>query len=102
MHPGLIGGIIGGAIGLLGAVYGTFNSVKHAASRREKIFIIRAAIYMTAGLAIFLFLLLSLKTPWRFLLWGVYGIALPLGIVYINRKQQSIRQEESIGSEKKI
>jgi len=43
----------------------------------------------------------DLMNPWRFLMWGAYGIALPLGIVYINRKQQAIRQEESIGSEKK-
>jgi hypothetical protein len=49
-------------------------------------------------LAAFLILLLTIKSPWRFLLWGAYGIALPLGIVYINKKQQAIRQEESIGN----
>ncbi|MBD3217313.1 MAG: hypothetical protein GF310_03490 [candidate division Zixibacteria bacterium] len=98
MHPGLIGGILGGTIGLLGAVYGTYCSVKRAQTAKERHFILKAAALMTLALAAFLILLLTLESPWRFLLWGAYGIALPLGIVYINKKQQAIRQEESIGN----
>ena len=96
MHPGLIGGILGGAIGLLGAVYGTYCSVKRAQTKREKSFILKSAAVMTLALAAFLIPLLTIESPWRFLLWGAYGIALPLGIVYINKKQQAIRQEENI------
>jgi len=36
----------------------------------------------------------ALPMPWRFLLWIPYGILLPLGIFFWNRKQQRIREEE--------
>jgi hypothetical protein len=33
--------------------------------------------------------------PYNFLLWIPYGIALPLAILWCNRRQQRIRVEES-------
>jgi len=34
-----------------------------------------------------------LPNPYRWLIWIPYGVALPLAIVSLNRKQQAIRSE---------
>ena len=95
MHPGLIGGILGGIIGLAGGVIGTYCSVKNVNGPRERAFMIRASAVCWLGGAIFLALLLLLPNPYRFFVWIPYGILLPLGIKYGNRKQQQIREKET-------
>ncbi|MFA5344576.1 MAG: hypothetical protein WC381_11535 [Kiritimatiellia bacterium] len=99
MNPGMIGGIIGGVvgsiIGLAGGIIGTYFSIKKTNSPRERAFTIRAAVVGWIAILLFLALLFTLPNPYRWFMWIPYGILLPLGIVYGNKTQQRIRQEES-------
>jgi hypothetical protein len=94
MDQGLIGGLIGGVLGVLGGVAGTFFSIRKTAGPRERMFMVRVAIVAWIGVTAFVLGLLMLPLPWNFLLWVPYAIALPLGIIWSNRRQRSIRAEE--------
>ncbi len=91
---GWIGGIAGGLIGLAGGIVGTYFSIKNTNGPRERAFMIKSSVVCWAGVLLFLALLLALPNPYRWFVWIPYGILLPLGINYGNRKQQAIRQEE--------
>ncbi len=95
MHPGMIGGIIGGLVGVAGGIVGTYFSIKNTNGPRERSFMIKAGVVCWIAILVFLGLLLALPDPYRWFMWIPYGILLPLGIIYGNRKQQAIRQEES-------
>ena len=94
MDVGTVGGIIGGIIGLTGGAIGTYASIKNTEGPRERKFMVRAAIVAWVGITLFLVLLFVLPTPYRWLIWIPYGVALPLAIVSLNRKQQAIRSDE--------
>ena len=94
MDAGTVGGIIGGVIGLAGGAVGTYASIKNTAGPRERQFMVRTAIVAWLGITLFLVLLFVLPSPYRWLIWIPYGVALPLAIVSLNRKQQAIRSEE--------
>ena len=95
MNAGLIGGIIGGVVGLAGGMVGTYFSIKNTNGPRERAFMVKASIIIWIAVILFLGLMFVLPNPYRYLLWIPYGILLPLGIIHINRAQQSIRKEES-------
>lgn len=95
MIGGIIGGVVGGIIGLAGGIFGTYCSIKNTKSPRERVFMIHVSIVCWIAILLFLTLLFVLPNPYRWFMWIPYGILLPLGIVYINRKQQRIRQQES-------
>jgi len=95
MHPGVIGGIVGGALGIAGGALGTYFSIKNTKSLRERAFMIKVSVVGWIAILVFLGLMFSLPVPYRFFLWIPYGILLPLAIVTGNRKLQKIRQEES-------
>lgn len=92
---GWAGGIAGVVIGLAGGVVGTYFSIKNTNGSRERAFMLKlAAAWWLAFLGLFA-LLLILPNPYRWLIWIPYGIILPLGIMYGNRKQQAIRQQDA-------
>jgi len=95
MHPGTIGGIIGGLGGLAGSIIGTYFSIKNTNGPRERAFMIKASVIGWVAILVFVGLMFALPNPYRFFMWIPYGILLPLTIVTGNRKQQRIRQEES-------
>ena len=95
MDKGLVGGIIGGALGALGGVVGTYFSIKNTNGPRERAFMIRVAIVAWVVITAFVFGLFALPQPFNFLLWAPYGIALPLAILWCNRRQLRIRAEEA-------
>jgi len=74
---------------------GTYFSIKNTAGPRERRFMIQVAIVAWIVVSAFLAGLLLLPKPYNFLLWIPYGIALPVGIIWSNRRQQRIRVEES-------
>jgi Ca2+/Na+ antiporter len=92
---GLAGAIVGILIGLAGGVVGTYFSIKNTKGPRERAFMIRAAVVCWLAILVFLGLIIALPDPYRWLMWIPYAILLPAGIIYGNRKQQSIRREES-------
>ncbi len=87
MDEGLIGGIIGGMIGVGGAV-GTYFSVKNTPGPRERAFMVRSAIVAWVVITAFVVGLFLIPHPFNFLLWVPYGIALPLAILWCNRRQR--------------
>ncbi len=89
------GGILGGIIGLLGGVVGTYFSIKNTNGPIEKSFMIKCATVGWIAIVVFLAFMFILPNPYRFLLWIPYGILLPFGIRYGNRKQQEIREYEN-------
>src|SRR5262245_48340981 len=92
---GWIGGIVGGAIGLLGGVIGTYFSVKNTLGPRERAFVIKASAICWVFVTAFLVAMFLLPSPQRFLLWVPYAVLLPIGIRVWNKKQMRIRKEES-------
>ena len=95
MHPGMIGGIIGGLCGVAGGIIGTYCSIKNTNGSQERAFMIKVSVIGWIAILVFLGLMFALPNPYRYFLWIPYGILLPLAIVTGNRKQQKIRQEES-------
>jgi len=94
MDGGLVGGITGGILGLAGGAIGIYASIKNTAGPRERQFMVRTAVIAWALITLFVILLFVLPNPYRWLLWIPYGVALPLAIVSLNRKQHAIRSEE--------
>ncbi len=94
---GWVGGIVGSLIGFAGALVGTYYSVKRTNGPRERAFMLRAAGVCWVAILLFLGLLLSLPTSYRWVMWIPYSIALPVGIICGNRRQQAIRQAEAQG-----
>lgn len=94
MDTGLVGGIVGAAIGVLGGLVGTYFSIKNTAGPRERSFMVRVAIVAWIAVSAFVLALLLLPRPFNFLLWIPYAVALPLGILWCNRRQRLIRGEE--------
>jgi hypothetical protein len=94
MDIGTVGGIIGGTMGLAGGAIGTYASIKNTAGPKERRFMVRVAVVGWILITLFLILLWVLPNPYRWLIWIPYGLALPLAIVVLNRKQQAIRSEE--------
>lgn len=72
MDVGMMGGILGGALGLAGGALGTYFSIRNTRGTRERGFMVRVA---AVG-------------------WAPYGIGLGLGIAWCNRRQGRIRAEE--------
>ena len=95
MHPGWIGGIIGGVLGALGGVVGTYFSITRTNGPRERAYMVKWAVYGWIVMVAFLVLLLVLPSPYRWFLWVPYGIGLPLCIRKCNAGQQRLRVEEA-------
>ena len=95
MNLGLIGAVIGCVIGLAGGIIGTYFSIKNTNGPKERAFMVRASIIGWLAMGIFLALLLLLPNPYRFLMWIPYGVLLPLGIIFGNKRLAQIRAEES-------
>jgi len=55
---------------------------------------IKVSIVAWIALSIFLGLLIGLPTPYRFFMWVPYGILLPTGIRYSNKRQRDIQARE--------
>lgn len=95
MHPGLVGGIIGAFFGLCGGIIGTYFSIKNTNGPRERAFMVKGALTVWISIFIFLGLLIILPHPYRWFLFLPWGVLLPFGILYMNRKQREIRNRES-------
>lgn len=96
---GLTGGIGGAVIGLIGGVIGTYFSISNTDGPRERAFMVKAAVVCWIAAIVFLGLLRLLPNPIRWLAWVPFSILLHLGIIYGNRRQQVIRQEERLAGD---
>lgn len=94
---GMWGAVIGCLLGLGGGVAGTYLSIKNTRGYAQRRFMIKAAVVTWISLALFLGLLIGLPFPYGFIMWVPYGIFLPMGITYMNRRLQQIAVRESLG-----
>lgn len=94
MNAGLIGGTVGGIIGVTGGIIGTYFSIKNTNGHKERSFVVKASVIFWVVEIIFIALLLALPSPYKWFMWLPYSILLPVGITYINKRLQKIRQEE--------
>lgn len=95
MDAGLVGGLVGSAIGIAGGAFGTWASIRHTSGPRERTLMVRAALVAWTLVAVMLGGLLLLPQPWNAAVWIPYAIVLPLGIRWINRRQREIRAGEA-------
>jgi hypothetical protein len=86
VQGGIWGAIIGGLLGLCGGVIGTYHSIKNRKSPLARSFIIKASVVFWLSSIIFLGLLFGLPFPYGFIMWVPYGVFLPLGIRYVNKR----------------
>lgn len=56
---------------------------------------VKGSVVCAIAVILFLGLMFALPNPYRYFLWIPYSILLPLGIIFNNRRQQKIREEES-------
>ena len=87
------GSVLGSVLGILGGVVGTYFSIRNTNSRRERRFVIRAAIvvWMALGLtALAAFYRPALRT-WA---WVPICVLVVIGVPLGNRRQEMIRREE--------
>ena len=86
LNPGIIGGYIGSILGILGGLIGTYFSIKNTNGPVEKSFMIKVSLIAWVAIIVFLALLFFLPKPYNYSAWILYGVALPLGINYTNKK----------------
>ncbi|MHC4456428.1 MAG: RNA polymerase sigma factor [Planctomycetota bacterium] len=104
---GLFGAVLGPILGLLGGLFGSWMSIKHTKSTRERWFMIKFALLVwcevtLSFLAIVLFMILMLKgLVAKKVYWWVFGsvmtahfIFLVPAIIWANRRQQQIQKED--------
>ncbi len=89
------GAYLGGILGCLGGVIGSYFSIKNTNGPLEKSFMVKCVIWGWLAITLFLGLMYILPHPYRYFLWIPYGICLPLGIRFCNRRQQEIRASET-------
>jgi hypothetical protein len=94
-NEGVIGGLVGSVIGVLGGAVGTWFSIRNTASPRERAFMVRVAVAAWIIITAFLAALMLVPQPYTWLLWIPYGIGLPVGILWTNRRQAQIRREDA-------
>ncbi|HEV7280100.1 MAG TPA: hypothetical protein VGN57_07805 [Pirellulaceae bacterium] len=92
---GWIGGIAGGAIGLLGAGIGIYASLAASKSSAETRLIWTGAAILCVLIGGHLATLALVPVPWSFLSWVFYPILLTATILWFNRRQAKLRQHGS-------
>jgi hypothetical protein len=95
MDSGMLGGIAGSILGVCGALFGTYCSIKNTAGPRERRFMIQNALIAWILIALFVALVLLLPNPYKWLIFIPYGTLLPIAITVCNRKQRQIKAEEA-------
>ncbi len=104
---GLIGAVLGPILGLVGGLFGTWMSVRHTRSTREKRLMVKFGLLVWAEL-ILLFLIIGLLgllaakgivPVWMF--WTVFAIGMTAhvvllvpAVIWVNRRQRQIRKED--------
>ena len=86
---------MGCIIGILGGIGGTYAGIKGTSGPRERAFMIKMSLVVWIAVLAFLGLLFLLPHPYRWFMFIPYAILLPFGIVFSNKTQQRIKQEES-------
>lgn len=89
-----IGGILGSVLGILGGVVGTYFSIRSTNSRRERRFVVRAAILVWLALGLTA-LAVFYRPTLRAWAWVPISVMVVVGVPLGNRRQEMIRREEA-------
>ncbi|HAW28123.1 MAG TPA: hypothetical protein DCY03_08400 [Planctomycetaceae bacterium] len=92
---GLIGAVGGTLLGLLGGVYGTWNSIQQTKGPRERAYVKKMALMFFIVVPLFVVLVFVLPDPWNYYIWLPYGLWLTTTIRRSALKQQAIREAEA-------
>lgn len=92
---GTLGAWLGGGIGVLGGLVGTWFSIRNTQSPRERAFVIKASLICWALVIAFVASLLLIPTWHRHLLWIPYSLLLVWGIRRWNKMQLRIQNEDA-------
>lgn len=92
---GMIGGIIGGVLGVMGGAVGTYFSISRAKGGAARAFMIKISVVCWIVVSAFVAATLLLPAPWKYLIWLPYGLALPLGIRYINKRLAELQSQSN-------
>lgn len=95
MDAGMAGGVIGGSLGHLGGIVGTYFGIKKTETPRERRFAVKRTIGCWVFVSAFLAILYVTPPDRRWLIWLPYGVFLGLGVRWMNKWQTRIRSEES-------
>lgn len=91
---GWIGGGLGIVIGVAGAAFGTYCSIRRTNGPRERAYVKRACLQCFVFVSLFLTGLFLLPKPYALLLWIPYAFALTCFIRRWNEAQARIREAE--------
>lgn len=98
MDPNVMGGYIGAIIGVVGGlgggIFGSYCSIRNTKGPRERAFMVRATFGAWLYVLAFLAALFLASGSLRWLLFIPYTIVLIAAILYCNRTQLRIRQDE--------
>jgi type III secretory pathway component EscV len=97
MNPGIMGGIVGSAIGVAGGLVGTYFSIKNTKTSREHAFMVKASVVAWVFIAVFVLGMCLIPGFYKVYLAPIYVVALVVGILFGNKRQAQIRLEESRG-----
>jgi len=90
---GIIIGSIGGFLGLVGGLTGTYFSYRRAQSHQERVFILQVAVAALAILSTLLFVIALLSSPFKWLLMVSLAIIGPIAAPFLNRRHRQICRE---------
>lgn len=96
-HAGVVAAVIGSLGGVFGGLLVTYVSVTAANGPRERAFVMRCAVAMWVGIALYVGLMLWMTSPAKFLLFVPYGFGFPIAIRRLNEAQAKIREDEARG-----
>jgi len=91
---GMIGGIVGGVLGVVGGAVGTYFSISRAKGDAARAFMIKSSVVGWIVVSIFVAAILLLPPPWKHLVWVPYGLFLPLGIGYVNKRLAKLESKD--------
>ena len=94
MDTSLLGAIVGGVVGILGGVIGTYFSIKNTRGQLEQDVMIKCCGICWIAITLFLGLMFALPSTFRHFLWIPYAILFPIGLNLMNRKVSSSREIE--------
>jgi Ca2+/Na+ antiporter len=88
-------GVIGVLVGVVGGVVGTAASIRHTAGPKERRFVVRCSALVWSSSAVFLALLFALPPLYRWYVWVLYAILLPIMIVSWSHRRRELRVRDA-------
>ncbi|MEE3369343.1 MAG: hypothetical protein VX346_08365 [Planctomycetota bacterium] len=93
---GLLGAVIGSAIGFAGGLLGTWMSFRNVPRGARRSFLKKTAVLCWMGTLGFTATTLLVPAPWKWLLWCAYGPLFVWFIRYVTHTQAALQTAQSV------